>query len=85
MRGVSPPIARLATVVVRAWVEPGHDVADVRARVLAVGGPQSEMSEVGVAAGLDEVLDLVAEALSTLAEPGPRNTGRTRNRRRPGS
>jgi hypothetical protein len=65
---VSPTIARLGTVVVRAWVEPGGDVADVRARVLFVGGRAEEMTEVGVAAGLDEVVGLVVEALSTMTD-----------------
>jgi hypothetical protein len=55
-------------VVVRAWVEPGRDVADVRARVLFVGGRADEMTEVGVAAGLDEVVGLVVEALSTMSD-----------------
>lgn len=65
---MSAPSGRLGTVVVRAWVEPGQDVSDVRARVLFVGDPTVEMEEVGVAAGLDEVLSLVAEALSALGD-----------------
>jgi hypothetical protein len=53
---------------VRAWVEPGRDVADVRARVLFVGGRAEEMTEVGVGAGLDEVVGLVVEALSGMGD-----------------
>jgi hypothetical protein len=65
---VSPTTGRLGTVVVRAWVEPGRDVADVRARVLFVGGRAEEMTEVGVAAGLDDVVSLVVEALSAMSD-----------------
>jgi hypothetical protein len=67
---VSPTRARLGTVVVRAWVEPGHAVADIRARVLLVAGREAELQEVGVAAGLDEVVSLVVEALSTVGAEG---------------
>jgi hypothetical protein len=33
-----------------------------------VGGRSEEMTEVGVAAGLDEVVTLVVEALSTMSD-----------------
>lgn len=65
---MSPTTDQLGTVVIRAWVEPGHQVADVRARVLFVGERAEEMTEVGVAAGLDEVVGLVIEALSSLGD-----------------
>jgi hypothetical protein len=65
---VSPTTGRLGTVVVRAWVEPGRDVADVRARVLFVGGRAEEMTEVGVAAGHDHGLTHGVEALAAMSD-----------------
>ena len=61
--GVARARSRLGTVVVRAWVEPGGTASDVRARVLIVTGPEGDLRELGVAAGLDEVLELVSEGL----------------------
>jgi hypothetical protein len=58
----------LGTVVVRAWLEPGNTVEDVRARVLVVRSTDSEFREVGVAAGLDAVLALVSQGLHSVGE-----------------
>ena len=55
------------TVVVRAWVEPGSPAEDVRARVLVIIGPNAEVAEIGAAAGLDDVLSLVADGLLTIS------------------
>jgi hypothetical protein len=61
---MSPRVsARVGALVVRAWVEPGAGARDVRARVLAISGPGSEMQEVGAAVGIDGILALVAEGL----------------------
>jgi hypothetical protein len=54
---------QLGTVVVRAWVEPGGNPDDVRARVLIITSPGADLRELGVAAGMDEVLALVSEGL----------------------
>ena len=65
--GVARTRSRLGTVVVRAWVEPGGSPTDVRARVLIITGPGGDLRELGVAAGLDEVLELVSEGLVSVA------------------
>ena len=65
--GVARKRGQLGTLVVRAWVEPGGSPADVRARVLIITGPGADMRELGVAAGLDEVLELVSEGLVSVA------------------
>jgi hypothetical protein len=54
-------------VVVRAWIEPESDAADIRARVLVLRGAQAETDEIGAAAGLDAVLTLVQDALVSIA------------------
>ena len=65
--GVARRRSQLGTVVVRAWVDPGGSPTDVRARVLIITGPDADMRELGVAAGLDEVLELVSEGLESVA------------------
>jgi hypothetical protein len=65
--GVARKRSQLGTVVVRAWVEPGASPSDVRARVLIIEGPGADMRELGAAAGLDEVLELVSEGLVSVA------------------
>ena len=52
--------------MVRAWAEPGTGPHGVRARVLAITGPESEMQELGVAAGVPAILELVEEGLRTV-------------------
>jgi hypothetical protein len=54
---------RVGTLVVRAWAEPGSDPQSLRARVLAISGPDSQTEELGVAAGMTAILDLVADGL----------------------
>lgn len=54
-------------MVVRAWVDPGADAHDVRARVLLIREPDAVPHELGVAAGLDQVIALVSEALLAVA------------------
>jgi hypothetical protein len=61
----------LGTVVVRAWLEPGCAVEDVRARVLVVTSTNSEFHEVGVAAGLEAVLALVSQGLHSVGGEDP--------------
>lgn len=56
-------------MVVRAWIEPDSPAADIRARVLVIRGAQAETDEIGAAAGLDEVLTLVTDALDSIAHP----------------
>jgi hypothetical protein len=53
----------VGAVVVRAWVEPEAGPKGLRARVLAITGHEADMQEVGVAAGLPAILELVEEAL----------------------
>ncbi|MGO4362958.1 hypothetical protein [Terrabacter sp. RAF57] len=60
---------RTGTVVVRAWLEPESTIRDIRARVLVIRGTAAETDEVGAAAGIDEVLTLVSDALALIAEP----------------
>lgn len=55
-------------MVVRAWLEPGSEVEDVRARVLVVRSTDNEFHEVGVAAGLDAVLALVSQGLRSFRD-----------------
>ena len=55
-------------MVVRAWLEPGCQIEDVRARVLVVRSTDAEFHEVGVAAGLDAVLDLVSRGLRSVGD-----------------
>ena len=55
----------VGTLVVRAWVEPDAGPKGLRARVLAITGHEADMQEVGVAAGLPAILELVEEALRT--------------------
>jgi hypothetical protein len=52
--------------VVRAWAEPGTGPQSLRARVLAISGPDSEMHELGVAAGMAAILELVADGLQAV-------------------
>ncbi len=56
-------------MVVRAWIEPESAATDIRARVLVIRGAHAETDELGAAAGLDEVLTLVSDALVSIAEP----------------
>lgn len=53
----------------RAWLEPESTIRDIRARVLVIRGTAAETDEVGAAAGIDEVLTLVSDALALIAEP----------------
>lgn len=60
----------VGTLVVRAWVEADVGPKDLRARVLAITGQGSDMQEVGVAAGMQEILELVEEGLRTVVPLG---------------
>jgi hypothetical protein len=60
----------VGAVVVRAWVEPEAGPKGLRARVLAITGHEADMQEVGVAAGLSAILELVEEALRTVVPIG---------------
>jgi hypothetical protein len=61
---VSPPAGRTArTLIVRAWIEPDAGPKGLRARVQAISGPASELQELGAAAGLPEIIDLVEQGL----------------------
>jgi hypothetical protein len=51
------------TLIVRAWIEPDAGPKGLRARVQAISGPGSEMQELGVAAGLQDIIDLVQVGL----------------------
>jgi len=53
----------VGTLVVRVWVEPDAGPKGLRARVLAITGHEADMQEVGVAAGLPAILELIEEAL----------------------
>lgn len=53
----------MGTLVVRAWAESGSAAGAVRARVLIISGPEAEAREIGVAAGMGSILDLVADGL----------------------
>jgi hypothetical protein len=66
----SPRQAQLGSVVVRAWVEPDAPARDVRARVLLIREPDAVPQEIGVGAGIDQVLELVSDAVLSLGEPG---------------
>jgi hypothetical protein len=56
----------VGSLVIRAWVEPGAAPHNIRARVLAIRGPESEVQELGVAAGTAAILELVEEGLKTV-------------------
>jgi hypothetical protein len=56
----------VGTLVVRAWAGPESGAQRIRARVLAITGPEAETREVGAAAGVAAILDLVAEGLRTV-------------------
>jgi hypothetical protein len=58
--------ARTGTLVVRAWVEDAPGQEQLRARVLAISGPGAHTSELGVAAGLDDILELIADGLTSV-------------------
>jgi hypothetical protein len=58
-------------VVVRAWLEPGSEVEDVRARVLVVRSTDAQFHEIGVAAGLEAVLALVSQGLHSVGGDDP--------------
>lgn len=53
----------MGTLVIRAWAESGSSPGAVRARVLIISGPDSQAREIGVAAGVAAILDLVADGL----------------------
>lgn len=53
----------MGTLVVRAWAESGSTREAVRARVLVIRGPESQTLEIGIAAGMDSILELVADGL----------------------
>ena len=53
----------MGTLVVRAWAESGSAPGAVRARVLIISGPDAQVREIGVAAGVDSILRLVADGL----------------------
>lgn len=55
-------------MVVRAWLEPDSTVSQIRARVLVIHGVGAELHEIGVAAGLDAVLELTSEALHVVSD-----------------
>jgi hypothetical protein len=57
----------VASVIVRAWVEPDAGPKGLRARVLTIAGQDAGLQEVdGAAAGLPAILELVEEALRTV-------------------
>jgi len=58
-----PPETVMGTLVVRAWAESGSTREEVRARVLVISGPDSQTREIGIAAGMDSILELVADGL----------------------
>ena len=60
----------MGTLVVRAWVESGSGSDQVRARVLAISGPDAQMQEIGVAVGIDSILELIADGLEQVLSPG---------------
>lgn len=60
----------MGTLVVRAWAESGSGADQVRARVLAISGPDAQMQEIGVAAGIDSILELIADGLEQVLSPG---------------
>jgi hypothetical protein len=62
----------MGTLVVRAWAESGSGSGQVRARVLAISGPDAQMEEIGVAAGMDSILELIADGLEQVLLPGDR-------------
>jgi hypothetical protein len=53
----------MGTLVVRAWAESGSSPSAVRARVLVISGPDAQVREIGVAAGVESILELVADGL----------------------
>jgi hypothetical protein len=55
--------------VLRVWVEQSNG-QQVRARVLAIQGSRADMHELGVAAGVSAILELVSEGLSAVAAGG---------------
>ncbi len=61
-----PVTARTGTLVVRAWTEDAPGQERLRARVLAISGPEAHTRELGVAAGLDNILELVADGLTAV-------------------
>lgn len=65
----------VGTVVVRAWVEPNAGPKGLRARVLAITGQDSDLQELGVAAGLPAILALVEKALHTAVPHGDDQQG----------
>jgi hypothetical protein len=57
----------VASVIVRAWVEPDAGPKGLRARVLTITGQAAGLEEVnGAAAGIPAILELVEEALRTV-------------------
>jgi hypothetical protein len=60
----------MGTLVVRAWAESGSGGDQVRARVLAISGPDAQMQELGVAAGIDSILELIADGLEQVLSTG---------------
>jgi len=50
--------------VVRAWIEPSGERADVRARVLVIEGADAQLHELGLAVGDDAIARLVVQALA---------------------
>jgi hypothetical protein len=64
---VSPAAGTTAgAIIVRAWLEPDAGPKGVRARVQTISGPRSEMQELGVAAGLPAIIDLVELGLRSI-------------------
>ena len=64
---MSPPAGRTAgTLIVRAWIEPDAGPKGLRARVQAISGTGSEMQELGAAAGLPDIIDLVELGLRNI-------------------
>jgi hypothetical protein len=51
-------------------MEPDAGPKGLRARVLAIAGHEADMQEVGVAAGLPAILELVEQALRTVVPLG---------------
>jgi hypothetical protein len=54
------------TLIVRAWIEPDAGPKGPRARVQAIIGPGSELQELGAAAGLPDIIDLVELGLRSI-------------------
>ena len=67
---MTPLRGTVGTVVIRAWVEADGGPGEIRARVLAISGPEAEMQNLGAAAGMPAILKLVDQGLRTAMDLG---------------